>query len=265
MGSEMRRRRRWRWTGERRARIVEVLAETGNVTAAAEAAGISWNAIDRLRKRDAGFDRQCEEAALAADERLGQAESAFEGVGDEFQVIRRTSNGRWQLAAVRKGYWTGATEAAFFAYLRETGSIAGAARSVGSDPSSVWERRRKWPAFARRWDEVLEEASVTLEFRLACQDGAVAGGTDEAAAADAAAETGRAKFDPELALRFLKWRHETQTGRARRRGSIPAPPTIEEVTEKIVRQVEAIKRHRARGGKPPRDEGGGDSGLMGTG
>lgn len=53
--------------------MIEGIAETGNVTAAAEAAGTSWNAVDRLRKRDSEFARQCEEAARAADERLGQA------------------------------------------------------------------------------------------------------------------------------------------------------------------------------------------------
>jgi hypothetical protein len=62
---------------------------------------------------------------------------------DEYQAIRRTSNGRWQVAAVRKGYWTRATEAAIFAYLRETGNISAAARSVGSDPSSIFEGVRK--------------------------------------------------------------------------------------------------------------------------
>jgi molybdenum-dependent DNA-binding transcriptional regulator ModE len=250
------RRRRWRWTDARRARLLEGIAETGNVTAAAEAVGTSWNAVDRLRRRDPEFARQCEEAARAADDRLGRAESAFEGAEDGYQAIRRSSKGRWQVAAVRKGYWTRATEAAFFGYLRETGNISAAARSVGSDPSSVFERLRKWPDFARRFEEVLEDASLTLEFRLACQDGAAAG-PGEAAAADAAAESGRAEFDPERALRFLKWRHEKTTGRARRRGSIPTPPSIEQVTEKIIRQVQAIKRHRARNGQPPSGTGGG--------
>jgi molybdenum-dependent DNA-binding transcriptional regulator ModE len=264
MAKAMGRRRRWRWTEARRARVIEGIAETGNVTAAAEAAGTSWNAVDRLRKRDPEFARQCEAAARAADERLGQAESAFDGAEDGYQAIRRSAKGRWQVAAVRKGYWTKATEAAFFAYLSETGNVSAAARSVGSDPSSVFERLRKWPAFARRWEEVLEDASITLEFRLACQDGAAAGGPGEAAAASAAAVAGRAKFDPEFAFRFLKWRHEKKSGRARRRGSIPAPPSIEEVTERIVRRVQAIKRHRARGGEPPRS-GDDDSGPAETG
>ncbi|HEX8621926.1 MAG TPA: hypothetical protein VF718_08125 [Allosphingosinicella sp.] len=257
MANALGRRRRWRWTEARRARVIAGIAETGNVTAAAEAAGTSWNAVDRLRKRDPEFARQCEEAALAADERVGQAESAFEGAEDGYQAIRRSSKGRWQVAAVRKGYWIKATEAAFFAYLRETGNISAAARSVGSDPSSVFERLRKWPAFAQRFEEVLEDTSLTLELRLACQDGAAAPGAGEAAGAEAGAAAGRAAFDPEFALRFLKWRHEKKSGLARRRGPMPALPSIETVTDKIVRQVEAIKRHRARQAEPPRGESGG--------
>jgi hypothetical protein len=167
------------------------------------------------------------------------------------------------VAAVRKGYWTKATEAAFFAYLRETGNISAAARSVGSDKSSVFERLRKWPAFADRFEEVLEDTSLTLEFRLACQDGAATAGPGEEAAAEAGAAAGRVAFDPEFALRFLKWRQEKKAGLARRRGPMPVPPSIETVAEKIVRQVEAIKRHRARQAQPRRSEGG-EAGPAGT-
>ena len=34
------------------------------------------------------------------------------------------------------------------------------------------------------------------------------------------------------------------------RGRVPEPPSIEAVTEKIVKRVEAIRKHRARGGLP---------------
>lgn len=264
MAQGMERRRRWRWTEARRARLLELLEESGNLTASAEAVGTSYKALHRLRGRDPEFDRQCEAAARSAHDRLSQSEDAFEAEGDEFQAIRRTSNGRYQLTAVPKGQWTRRTEEEFFAHLRESGNISAAARAVGSDPSSVFERLRKWPGFARRWEQVLDETSVTLEFRLACQDGSAIGGARDEAAVDSAAEAGRTKFDPELALRFLKWRHEKQTGRGRRRGAVPAPPTIEEVTERIVRRVQAIKRHRARGGQPPRSEGGDDPGSAGT-
>jgi hypothetical protein len=48
-------------------------------------------------------------------------------------------------------------------------------------------------------------------------------------------------------MRFLKWREEKRRGRGRWAPSAK-PPSIEQVTEKIVRQVMAIKKHRERRG-----------------
>jgi len=44
------------WTGERMARFLEVLADTGIVTEACRAAGMSRNSAYSLRNRDAVFD-----------------------------------------------------------------------------------------------------------------------------------------------------------------------------------------------------------------
>ncbi len=49
-------------------------------------------------------------------------------------------------------------------------------------------------------------------------------------------------FDPELAMRFLKWRREAKSGR---RGTAAALPPAEEVRERILRKVTAIQRHKA--------------------
>jgi hypothetical protein len=79
-------------------------------------------------------------------------------------------------------------------------------------------------------------------------------GDDESEATDAPAVAAAiVPFDPEFALRFLKWREEKRAGRGKR-ARAPAPPGIEEVTERIVRKVEAIKRHR-RASPPPDEEG----------
>jgi hypothetical protein len=57
----------------------------------------------------------------------------------------------------------------------------------------------------------------------------------------------------DAAMRFLKWRQEKKAGRGRRDfRRVKPPPSIKEVTERIVRQVEAIKRHRARRGEAGR-------------
>lgn len=60
-------------------------------------------------------------------------------------------------------------------------------------------------------------------------------------------------FDPDFALRFLKWREEKRRGAVNRGAAVAAPPPIEEVTERIIAKIEAIERHerRRRGGEPP--------------
>lgn len=251
-------RRRFRWTEARRARVLEVLRETGNRTAAAAAVGARWSSLDWLCKKDPEFGRQCEEACLAADERLGQADDPF-AEGDGYHAIQRTSSGRYQLTAVRKGHWTKRHDDIFFTHLRRTGNIDASARATGFDESTAWDRYYKWPGFRDRWEEVLDQASLALEFRLACEGNQLRLGPDglegEGGGVDSHFsgndEAVEAKFDREFALRFLKWREEKKAGK--RRGPARKPPTIEDVTEKIVRRVEAIKRHRKQqesGGQP---------------
>ncbi|HYD38701.1 MAG TPA: hypothetical protein VEA60_13875 [Allosphingosinicella sp.] len=228
--------------------MLEVLAETGNKKAAAEAVGARWSSLHWLRSKDADFDRECRAAEAAADERLAAADDAF-AEGDGFHSIRRTSNGRYQLTAVPKGGWTKRHDDIFFTNLRRTGNINASARATGFDESSAWERYYKWPAFRQRWEEVLDEASLALEFRLACEGNQVAPARDgEGAGGSETSATDRtepARFDPELALRFLKWR-EDKKSRGLRRGPAPKRPPIEQVAESIIRKVDAIKRHRKK-------------------
>ena len=62
--------RRFRWTEARRARVIEVLRESGNASAAAAAVGARWSSLNWLRKKDPEFGAQCEAASREADERL---------------------------------------------------------------------------------------------------------------------------------------------------------------------------------------------------
>lgn len=240
-----------RFTGARREEYFRVLRETGNARAAADAAGIDKRTVERRRRKDPVLARELDEAAAEADRRLAGQDNATgeegRGVrGDPFEVLRRGSHGRLQLVAAGARRWTGRIENRFLALLRRTGNFSASARAVGFSDNHVWERRRNWPGFARRIDEVLEEAEIVLEFRLARQanDVAPAAADETAGECDAPAP----KFDPELALKFLKWREEKRRGVGKRRGRHPIRPTIEAVTDKIVRKVGAIKRHRARYG-----------------
>ncbi len=254
-----------RWSGEAGERFLAALRESGNVSAAARASGVRAGLFYYRRRRDPDFAGEWNAALAAAEAVWRGAEAAFPGArpwrakaleegpstarcavplprkSGGGKVVRRTSNGRVQVAAVRPGQWTAATERAFFDHLRQSGNVAASARAVGSHVSCVWERYRKWPAFAREWEQALDEASAALEFRL------VAIGNDLLPEEGGGAAPADPAFDPEFALRFLKWRHERNSGRARRHG--PSEPGIEEAKEAILKRIEAIERHRRRQGE----------------
>lgn len=234
-----------RLIGARREAFLAALGETGNVRIAAAEIGMDKRTLERMRKRDAALDRDWAAAVDAADRRLRAASAQFGG--DPWEMIKRGPSGRLQIVAVRAGGWTGKVEDRFFDLLRRTGNVSASARALGFAANYVWERRRQWPDFARRWEEALEDSEIELEFRLV----KLGNNVPPAPACVAAGESEPAPeppFDPEFALKFLKWREEKRAGRGRRGNGHrygPREPTIEEVRDEIVRRVAAIRRHRA--------------------
>jgi hypothetical protein len=247
--------RRERLTPEERERFLAVLRETGNRSAAAAAIGVEARLMDQRREHDAELDRAWEAAAEDAHRRLSGATGPFDVAQDTtcgtsrdrpLNMIRRGKRGRLQLVATGEGRWSAEVEERFKSALRETGNVRAAARAVGFSESSVWQRRRQWPAFARALEEMLEEAELALEFRIASMASNVVAKEKHPSASSRTNESA-ASFDMDDAMRFLKWREEKRRG-GKRRTPRARLPTIEEVTEKLVRRVEAIKRHRRPGG-----------------
>ena len=253
-------RRSARWTALRRETCVAVLRATGNMRAAAEAIGMDRKTIDHRRSKDPDFDRDCRTALAEADRRLkgDAADSAARGEApagpDPFEIIRKGPGGRMQIAAAGKGRWSARAEAVFIDHLRRNGNLSASARAAGFTLSTVLERRRRWPAFAQRIEEALEDAELALEFRLAAIGNDVA---EEEAGEGSEPCARRDEFDREFALRFLKWREEKRRGGAggRARPPIRVEPTIEEVRGEVERRLAALRRQRERGGggKGPQD------------
>ena len=243
---------RMRLSAEKRDRFLEVLGQTGNRRYAAEAIGVDPRLMDQRRRFDRVLDQGWTAAIEQADRRLSGAEGPFDCIGGrELNVITRGRNGRLKLVASGPKRWNAAVERRFFAALSICGNVAASARSVGFGERCVWERRRKWPAFAQAMEQVLDEAELRIEFRLAALgndlDAAVLEAGDEGPAQNAAGggEAAAIPFDPEFALRFLKWREQ------KRRGTAPppggqwrAPRSLDEVRDSILRKVRAIERHR---------------------
>ena len=270
-------RRSARWTALRRDTYLEVLRATGNARAAAEAIGMDRTTIEHRCREDPGFARACVEARAEADQTLSgrKADEAAGGApaagADPFETVRRGSNGRLQIVAAGRGRWNGRAEACFFAYLRVNGNMSAAARAAGFSPETVWERRRNVPAFAARLEKALEEAEVALEFRLAVPPDAAAreaGAEEEEGARAGEAAAAQARFDPEFALKFLKWREEKRNGGGRRGRPgtwLRKEPSSEEVRDEVLKRIAAIRRHRERYGDGAEGNEGGDSDGVRTG
>lgn len=211
--------------------------------------------MDQRREYDAELDREWEAALVEADRRLAAAVGPFDCAQEDGPVvIRRGRDGRLKLVAARDDQWSPQIEERFKAVLRATGNVSRAARAVGFSDSAVWQRRRSWPAFAQMLEEMLEDAELALEFRLACQgqpmvadegESACGAPTPSPSLEGRGEDVPEAPFDPEFAMRFLKWREEKKRGRGRWAPQAK-PPSMEDVTELIVQRVEAIKRHRQR-------------------
>ena len=247
---------RRRLTQARREKFLEVLGQTGNRGMAAEAIGFEPRLMDQRRRYDRLLDRQWREALDQCERRLAGIEGPYdEGAGEAPLAIGRGPNGRLQLRRCGAKRWSRAVEDRFFATLAMCGNIRASARAVGFSQSCIDQRRRKYPDFARRFEETLDDAEVEIEFRVAAEVLGMRGDShfpQGGAGPDLPTSESDSPrpLDLDAAMRFLKWRKEKRAGRGRR-GRVPAPPSIEAVTERIVRQVEAIKRQRERAGRGP--------------
>lgn len=260
MEGRKRKRKRRYFTEDRREAYLAGLRRTANHSSAAREAGISARAARRYRRRKPEFEALRIEAEQEAQRRLAGAESPLDGTEEAaFECIRRGADGRLKVQAKGRRRWSTKAENRFFDVLRECGNVAASARAAGVSKEAVWKRRREWPAFARRMEETLDEAEITLEYRVACLG---TNWTEEAEERSRQAETEAAPappstelgtgFDPDLALRFLKWRADKRSGA---RVGIAALPPAGEVRERIVRKVAAIKKHKEREARRAAEDG----------
>ena len=78
----------------------------------------------------------------------------------------RASGARVQQRRERRDAWTKAEERAFLATLAECCNISEAARAIGKCRQGAYDRRKRRAAFARAWDEALEQGYCEIEMAL---------------------------------------------------------------------------------------------------
>ncbi len=189
-------------------------------------------------------------------------------------AIRRSSNGRVQIALARECEMAAEQEAEFLERLRATGNFSGSARAMGFHPGSLLARARKWPAFRTACDAALDEASVQLDYALVAFAHRLLRTEDAEMGTDAGDCEGMGTvtftrggagfphsvregdcpresdcplpFDPERAMRILAFldgrRGRTTRGR-RRKG--PPDRSFDEAVASVLAKIEAIERHEA--------------------
>ena len=271
------RRPRGVWSPEIRDRFLALLRETGNARAAIRVLG-HGNMFYKRRRRDPEFARAWAEAVAAAHARLAGAESRFPASGmgtpacagagasncppasncprdaaallrpgrkrrpkERGHVIRRTRGGRAQIALARECEMDAAGEADFLARLRATGNFSGSARAIGFQPASLFDRYRKWPAFARACDEAIEAASVQLDFALVAYAHRLLGTVETAGEEGMGTVASNCPQEAMRILSFIDRRRGSRTTRGPRKG--PPERSFAQAVESVLAKIEAIERH----------------------
>jgi hypothetical protein len=188
-------------------------------------------------------------ARLLAEKREGTRPPRGWGHLDGVELaVRGTAGGgkmRVQIARARVGDWSPAVERRFLEVLGATCNVSAALAEVGKSKGSAYTHRKRWPAFAKLWDQVLDEAYAALEFAL------LANGANLFSTPDYLPETAIRDMRVDDALHLLHVHRNKVLGIGRPAGAHwrwAGPPKLEDVRASIERKVRAIIR--ARGNDP---------------
>lgn len=227
----------------RREAFFRALAQTGNQTIAAERAKVSRSWIQLNRSADAAFDARCvaalaqARARLEAGTRMAPAESWGTLDGEEL-VVRRGRGLRTQIARARAGIgWSPRVETRFLATLARTCNVKASCAAAGVSKTAAYAHRKRWQAFARRWDAAVEEGGMRLETAL-IQRACNLFSPDEQPLDEDGERLPPMTVAETLSLLRL-YRHRLH-GVGKPRTPWRRPRTLDEVRDSILRKLEAI-------------------------
>lgn len=242
---------------ERRAAFFKALRETGNQTLACERAKVSRGWVQLQRAADPAF--KAEVAAAAAEARASFDKLRMSGKGGrkppcgwghldgEELVVKGTGGSgggkRVQIARARLKQWTPRVEDRFLAVLGATCNVKAACAAVAMTAASAYGHRKRWPAFARRWDEAVELAYARLELAL----------VENACNLFSAPELPPAAPMPDMsaaqAIHLLHMHKRQARGLGKRPGRPEREPTWAEVGDWFTRALGALARSERLGEK----------------
>ena len=236
-------------TKARREAFLRALRECGNQTLAAERARVSRSWVCKWRGLDPDFDAAVRDAVAAAKARLlaekreGTVPPKGWGHLDGVELaVRGTAGGgqrRVQIARARLRDWSPAVERRFLDALGATCNVSAALAEVGKSKGSAYTHRKRWPAFAKLWDDVLGEAYAALEISL------MQNACNLFSAREYVPETVIREMTAADAIHLLHCQKNKVLGIGKAPGkSWRRPRTLDEVRESILTKLEAIERSR---------------------
>ncbi len=260
-----------KFSAARKRAFLHFLAATGNQTISAEWAKVSRAWVCLNRKEDAGFDAACRGAIAAARDRFqgrpspslrtnGEGEppplappAGGRGISsnqpprgwkflDGVELVVRGSNGRrTQIGRARVGQWSARVEERFLAALSATCNVKAACAEVGKHATSAYAHRRRWTAFARRWDAAIETGYVRIEMAL------LAAGCNLFSGSELPPEEALRDMTVDQAIHILHMHKHEARGIGGRPGLRARIPALADVREGIQKKIDIIVRARALG------------------
>jgi len=229
--------------------FLRALARTGNARASAVEAGIDVGTAYDHRAKDPAFMRRWA-AALegfkkreALRGRPGRAGGSAKTGGE--LVLRRTKHGDKMVRAA-PGRWSRRLEESFFDGLEHTGCVRAAAAAAGISTASLYERRKHYPEFATRWDEVAGRAARELPAMLGAAAVESLANPPPPAGAKRRGRSRLPRIDVDQAIRISQIAAR-EAGKGQRRGR-PARPEVseEDLTAALLKQLGALRRRRRK-------------------
>ena len=153
------------------------------------------------------------------------------------ETVTTPGNGRRvQVRKAVRGAFTEAKRQAFLDHLAGCANVTRSARAAGVGISTVYDARRRDPAFAAQWGEAMDAGYATLEALLierAALGGAYVPGDTPV--------PGPETIDTWLALELLRLRHLPKAGR-KAPGPKPARASEKALADELCRRLDAIER-----------------------
>jgi hypothetical protein len=214
--------------------FLRALARTGNVRAAAAAAGMDVGTAYDRRIKDEGFAARFDAARAKGKAAAAAGKARLKKAAGHELVLRRSKHGD-KLVRASPDRWSAKVEATFLAELRRTGCVRWAAAACGLSRNALYYRRKTYPDFAERW--AAAEAAAKARIPALLTAATIASLDPEVEGEDLP----RVNVDQAIAIARLK----CGDGRAGRRGARPEP-SIEAVRDEVLQRLAAIRRHRGK-------------------